>query len=51
MRLASVDSDEEAVYELAMNYPTLGLTVLETEKSWAEIDGRDMRVTNFVVPR
>ena len=51
MRLASVDSDEEAVYELAMNYPTLGLTVLETEKPWAEIDGRDMRVTNFVVPR
>lgn len=51
MRLASADSDEEAVYELAMNYPTLGLTVLQTEKSWAEIDGRDMRVTDFVVPR
>lgn len=51
MRLASVDSDEEAVYELAMDYPTLGLTVLETDKDWAEIDGRDMRVRNFVVPR
>lgn len=51
MRLASVDSDEEAVYELAMDYPTLGMTVLETTKDWAEIDGRDMRVTNFVVPR
>lgn len=51
MRLASVDSDEEAVYELAMDYPTLGLTVLQSEKPWAEIDGRDMRVTNFVVPR
>jgi phosphohistidine phosphatase len=51
MRLASADSDEEAVYELAMNYPTLGMTVLQTEKSWAEIDGRDMRVTDFVVPR
>lgn len=51
MRLASVDSDEEAVYELAMDYPTLGLTVLQTDKDWAEIDGRDMRVTNFVVPR
>lgn len=51
MRLASVDSDEEAVYELAMDYPTLGMTVLETDKNWAEIDGRDMRVTNFVVPR
>ncbi|GAA3327797.1 SixA phosphatase family protein [Paeniglutamicibacter sulfureus] len=51
MRLASVDSNEEAVYELAMDYPTLGLTVLQTEKSWAEIDGRDMQVTHFVVPR
>ncbi|MGB9036176.1 histidine phosphatase [Arthrobacter sp. UCD-GKA] len=51
MRLASADSDEEAVYELAMNYPTLGMTMLQTEKSWAEIDGRDMRVTDFVVPR
>ncbi|MDQ0095638.1 SixA phosphatase family protein [Paeniglutamicibacter psychrophenolicus] len=51
MRLASADSDEEAVYELAMNYPTLGLAVLQTEKPWAEIDGRDMRVTDFVVPR
>lgn len=51
MRLASVDSDEEAVYELAMDYPTLGMTVMETAKDWAEIDGRDMRVTNFVVPR
>ena len=51
MRLASADSEEEVVYELAMNYPTLGLTVLQTEKPWAEIDGRDMRVTDFVVPR
>ncbi|PQZ86714.1 histidine phosphatase [Arthrobacter sp. MYb227] len=51
MRLASIDSDEEAVYELAMDYPTLGMTVMETAKNWAEIDGRDMRVTNFVVPR
>lgn len=51
MRLASVDSEEEAVYELAMDYPTLGMTVMETAKNWAEIDGRDMRVTNFVVPR
>jgi phosphohistidine phosphatase len=34
-----------------MDYPTLGLTVLQTEKPWAEIDGRDMTVTNFVVPR
>ena len=51
MRLAAVESDEEAVYELAMDYPTLGLTVLQTDKPWAEIDGRDMKVTNFVVPR
>jgi phosphohistidine phosphatase len=51
MRLASVASDEEAVMELATRYPTLGLTVMEVAKPWAELDGRDARVTEFVVPR
>ncbi len=51
LRLASVDSDEEAVYELAMNYPTLGTTVLETSHSYAHLDARDARVTHFVAPR
>ncbi|MCW4466883.1 histidine phosphatase family protein [Glutamicibacter sp. MNS18] len=51
LRLASAHSDEESVYELAMNYPTLGLTVLETEHSYAHLDARDAKVTHFAVPR
>jgi len=51
MRLASAASDEDAVMDLATHYPTLGLTVMELEKPWAELDGRDGRVTHFVVPR
>lgn len=51
LRLASVDSDEEAVYELAMKYPTLGTTVLETNYSYSHLDARDARVTHFVAPR
>ncbi|GAA4367094.1 SixA phosphatase family protein [Paeniglutamicibacter cryotolerans] len=51
MRLASIDSDEEAVMEMAMDYPTLGLTVFAVDKPWAELDGRDAHVTDFVVPR
>ncbi|MCG2622859.1 histidine phosphatase family protein [Arthrobacter sp. I2-34] len=51
MRLASVESDEEAVMNMASHYPTSGLTVLEHAKEWAELDGRDAKVTNFVVLR
>ncbi|MHA7158482.1 SixA phosphatase family protein [Glutamicibacter endophyticus] len=51
LRLASADSDQEAVYELAMNYPTLGTTVLETEHPYSHLDARDARVTFFAVPR
>lgn len=51
LRLASAQSDEEAVYELAMNYPTLGTTVLETDHSYSLLDARDARVTHFIVPR
>lgn len=51
LRLASVDSDQEAVYELAMNYPTLGMTVLETAHPYSHLDARDAKVTHFSVPR
>ncbi|NKX56726.1 SixA phosphatase family protein [Arthrobacter mobilis] len=51
MRLASVESDEEAVMDMASHYPTSGLTVLEHTKNWAELDGRDARVTHFIVRR
>lgn len=51
MRLASVDSDEDAVVDLATHYPTSGLTVFEHASPWAELDGRDAVVTHFVVRR
>ena len=51
MRLASVDSDEEAVMDMATHYPTSGLSVLQHDRRWAELDGRDAVMTNFVVQR
>lgn len=51
MRLASVDSDEDAVVDLATHYPTAGLTVLSHAGEWAELAGRDAEVTDFVVRR
>ena len=51
LRLASAESDEEAVYELAMDYPTLGTTVLETSYPYSHLDARDAKVTHFAVPR
>ncbi|GAA1414686.1 putative phosphoglycerate/bisphosphoglycerate mutase [Glutamicibacter uratoxydans] len=51
LRLASAQSDEESVYELAMNYPTLGTTVLETAHPYSHLDSRDCNITHFVVPR
>lgn len=51
MRLASVDSDERAVMEMATHYPTSGLSVLQHDRRWDELDGRDAVMTNFVVQR
>ena len=51
LRLASADSDEEAVYESAMNFPTLGTVVFETEHPYSHLDGRDAKLTHFVAPR
>ena len=51
MQLASVDSDEDAVVDLASHYPTAGLTVLSHAAQWGELDGRDAEVRNFVVRR
>lgn len=51
MRLASAQSDEDAVLDLASHYPSAGLTVLQHEGRWAELDGRDADVTDFVVRR
>ncbi|WP_434995870.1 SixA phosphatase family protein [Arthrobacter sp. Ld5] len=51
MRLASVRSSEHAVMDLATDYPTSGLTVMTFDGPWAELDGRDADVTDFVVRR
>lgn len=51
MRLASVDSDENAVINMAERYPTLGLMVFDIPGEWASLDGRDATMTHFVVPR
>jgi phosphohistidine phosphatase len=51
MHLASRDSDHDAYMDAATRFPTSALTVLETEKSWAELDGQDARITKFKVPR
>ena len=44
MHLASRDSNHDAYMDAATRYPTSGLTVFETEKSWAELDGQDARL-------
>lgn len=51
MRLASVDSNEDAVINMAERYPTLGLMVFDIPGEWASLDGRDAAMTHFVVPR
>ncbi|MGG5172699.1 SixA phosphatase family protein [Pseudarthrobacter sp. J1738] len=51
LHLASRESDQDAYMDLASGYPTTGLAVLELEKSWAELDGADAKLTHFAVPR
>jgi phosphohistidine phosphatase len=51
MHLASRDSNHDAYMDAATRYPTSGLSVFETDKSWAELDGQDARLTHFKVPR
>lgn len=47
MELASVESDERAVLDMAQHWPTAGMAVLEVHKPWAELDGRDAVLTQF----
>ena len=48
MELASVESDERAVLDMAQHWPTAGMAVLEVNKPWAELDGRDAVLTQFL---
>lgn len=51
MRLASPDSDLDAVMELSGGFPTAGMAVLRTAAQWAELDGADARLIDFHAPR
>lgn len=51
MRIASVDSNEDAVMSMAEKLPTLGMQVFEIPEQWASLDGRDAEMTHFIVPR
>lgn len=50
MELAGVHSDEAAVLEMAQHWPPGGLARLQSYKAWAELDGRDAELTDFVTP-
>lgn len=51
LRLASRDSDQDAYMDLAERFPTSAFAVLQHSLSWAELDGQDAKLSNFVVPR
>lgn len=51
LRLATPDSDYDAVMALADGCPTSGLAVLDVAGAWAGLDGADARLVHFTVPR
>jgi phosphohistidine phosphatase len=48
MRLTSAESNEEAALNMAAQWPPAGLARFEVRKPWAELDGRDAALTEFV---
>ncbi len=48
LSLASLDSDESAVTDMALSYPPAGLCLFETDLEWGEIDGRDAALRHFL---
>lgn len=48
MHLASVHSAEDPVIQMARTWPTAGLARFTVDKPWAELDGRDARLTDFL---
>lgn len=51
MELASPESDETAVLNMASQWPTAGLAVFDVAKPWAELDGRDAGLSQFITER
>ena len=47
MRLASAESDEQAVMDMAGHYPPASLCVFHFDGVWAELDGRDAALERF----
>ncbi|WP_313362375.1 histidine phosphatase family protein [Kocuria sp.] len=50
LRLASRDSDQDAMMDAAAGFPTGGTAVLEVPGDWAVLDGADARLTRFHTP-
>ncbi|MDY6056053.1 SixA phosphatase family protein [Micrococcus sp.] len=50
IRLMSLESDQDASLAMAEHLPPLGLQVLRVPGPWAELDGRDAALIDFVVP-
>ncbi len=51
MHLASRDSDPQAYADAAGGFPTSALAIFGLDSSWAELDGQDAVLQDFVVPR
>ena len=51
LRLASRDSDQDAMMDAAAGFPTAGTAVLEVAGDWAQLDGADARLRRFHAPR
>ncbi|CAL8899721.1 hypothetical protein KVA01_02760 [Kocuria varians] len=50
LRLASRDSEQDAMMDVAGGFPTAGTVVLEVPGEWALLDGADARLTQFYAP-
>lgn len=50
MRLASVESDEAAVWAMASDFGTADVCVFDVRGEWATLDGRDATLRAFIEP-
>lgn len=48
MDLTSTESDEHAALVMASHWPPAGLAVFSVDKPWAELDGRDAALVEFI---
>ncbi|MDO5634163.1 MAG: histidine phosphatase family protein [Micrococcus sp.] len=50
LRLIDAGSDQDAVMDMAQDYPTAGLQVFDVPGEWDTLDGRDATLTQFISP-